>query len=93
MFFKGSRYENVATATIADEHGRTVRYKLMRVLGDEAPDGEHVVRQGVRIDQIAALRLGDPEKFWRLCDANRAAWPPELVAEVGRRLLVPSEDG
>ena len=93
MFFKGSRYENVGTASIVDERGRTLRYKLMRVIGDVTPEAEHVVRQGVRVDQVAALRLGDPERFWRLCDLNRVAWPPELVAEVGRRLLVPSEDG
>jgi len=49
--------------------------------------GEVRVRQGERLDQLAHRLLGDPEAFWRLCDANGAIWPEELEAE-GTRIRV-----
>jgi hypothetical protein len=38
---------------------------------------------------LTARALGDPEQFWRICDANNAMYPPDLVAEPGQRLRVP----
>ena len=35
--------------------------------------------QGDRLDNIAARYLGDPEQFWRICDANGAMRPDELT--------------
>ena len=40
---------------------------------------EHSVKEGDRLDNIAAHYLGDPEQFWRLCDANEAMQPDELT--------------
>ena len=40
--------------------------------------GTHQVTDGERLDVIAALLLGDPTQFWRLCDANLATRPEEL---------------
>ena len=40
---------------------------------------------GDRLDLITARTLGDPEQFWRICDANDALDPDDL-AEPGRRL-------
>ena len=54
---------------------------------------EHEVKAGERLDNIAADRLGDPEQFWRLCDANRALRPDELTEAPGRRLRVPLPEG
>jgi hypothetical protein len=53
---------------------------------------EHVVTQGERLDNITALYLGDPEQFWRLCDANAAMKPTELE-ELNRRLRITLPDG
>ena len=53
----------------------------------------HEVRPGERLDNIAARRLGDPEQYWRLCDANRALRPDELTELAGRRLRVPLPEG
>ncbi len=44
---------------------------------------------GDRLDLIAHRYLGDPELYWRICDANRALRPEELTAEPGRRLVIP----
>jgi len=49
---------------------------------------EHTVTQGDRLDNIAAKYLGDPEQFWRICDANRAMRPDELTETIGRRLRI-----
>ena len=54
---------------------------------------EHAVVEGDRLDNIAATYLGDPEQFWRLCDANRAMFPSELTDEVGRRLRITLPEG
>ena len=53
----------------------------------------HEVKAGERLDNIAAARLGDPEQFWRLCDANRAMRPDALTETPGRRLRVPLPEG
>jgi hypothetical protein len=50
---------------------------------------EHLITQGDRLDNITARYIGDPEQFWRVCDANNAMQPEELTAELGRRLIIP----
>src|SRR5258707_14263051 len=54
---------------------------------------EHTVTQGDRLDNIAAKYLGDPEQFWRICDANRAMRPDELTETIGRRLRITLPEG
>lgn len=49
--------------------------------------------RGDRLDNLAAQYLGDPELFWRLCDANSALHPEELTERVGRRLRVTLPEG
>ena len=47
---------------------------------------EHTVTGGDRLDNLAAHYFGDPELFWRICDANRALRPDDLTETAGRRL-------
>jgi hypothetical protein len=42
-----------------------------------------------RLDSIAATTLGAPELFWRICDANNALNPFDLMAHPGRVISVP----
>jgi len=49
----------------------------------------HKVTEGQRLDHLAALYIGDPEQFWRLCDANTEMRPDDLTAEIERRIRVP----
>ena len=86
-----SRYQGIETATFQTPDGKTVIFLRRRFL--PSPDDlsllqEHVVSYGERIDNIAALYLGDPEQFWRICDANGAMRPDELTETVGRRLRI-----
>jgi len=48
-----------------------------------------------RLDLIATNAFGDPEQFWRICDANDAMNPFDLTAEIGRllRVAVPTFEG
>lgn len=96
LFPPTSRYAGIETATIEDEEGRVTIYLSRRLLpGPErfALLLEHVVTQGERLDNIAALHLGDPEQFWRICDANRAMHPAGLTDQIGRRLRITLPEG
>lgn len=92
MFEPSSRYYSLETATCTLPDGRTVAYKRRRFL----PRGEEMdllvevtVTEGDRLDLIAFRTLGEPEIFWRICDANDAMNPFDLEAEPNRRLRVP----
>jgi hypothetical protein len=52
----------------------------------------HVVTAGERLDLIAARELGDPEGYWRICDANDAMRPDDLVT-VNRSLRITLPEG
>jgi hypothetical protein len=91
MFDHTSRYYRIETATYITHDGRTINYKRRRFL----PQGECLsllvevtVTDGDRLDLIANRTLGDPTQFWRICDANNAMNPFDLVAEPGRVLHV-----
>lgn len=90
-FSPTSRYSGIDTATLTTSTGKTVIYLRRRFV--PAPERfallqEHSITQGDRLDNITAQYLGDPEQFWRLCDANRAMHPNELTATIGRRLKI-----
>jgi hypothetical protein len=96
LFPPNSRYAGIETAMIQGADGRPVIYLRRRFV--PAPDKfallqEHVVAQGERLDNIAARYLGDPEQFWRLCDANAAMLPDELTETMGRRLRITLPEG
>ena len=93
MFFKGSRYENVATDSITNAAGQTVRFKNVRFIPDTPASAAVVVGQGERLDQISQRIYQDPELFWLIADANRATWPDDLVAVTGRTILIPASEG
>ena len=89
MFFRGSRYEPVPDAEMTTPEGRTIRYKRMRFIPETRGTFAHHVIDGERLDLISYQSYKDPEQFWRICDANLAMLPEELVEEPGRRLLIP----
>ncbi len=91
MFEPTSRYADLETVKMEVQNSRgeprVVSYKRRRFV----PSGvtmttlaEHTVAQGDRLDNLAARYVGDPEQFWRICDANDAGRPQELTEKVGR---------
>jgi hypothetical protein len=91
-----SRYYAVETTTLDTVDGRTIRYLRRRFVPPPerfALLEEHPVTQGERLDNITAQHLGDPEQFWRVCDANGAMRPDELTETPGRRLRITLPEG
>ncbi len=92
MFSHTSRYYSLETVTHTTTDGREIAYKRRRFLPNPAALqvlAEVVVTQGDRLDLITARTLGDPEHFWRVCDANNGMNPFDLTSEIGRRLRIP----
>jgi hypothetical protein len=92
MFFKGSRYEKVATNQITDPTGRVIVYKKIRFIPPTQGVVGYMVRQGDRLDLIANLSFRDAQRFWRICDANDSMWPDDLL-QIGKTLEIPSSEG
>lgn len=92
MFFKGSRYEKVATNQITDSTGRVIVYKKIRFIPPTPGMVGYTVQQQDRLDLVANLSFRDAQRFWRICDANDAMWPDDLLL-IGRTLEIPSSEG
>jgi len=95
-FSPTSRYYDTPTKTLALADGSNVVYLSRRFV----PPGSrfallstHTVTAGERMDIIAGSELGDPQAFWRICDANDAMRPDDLTAEIGRRLRITLPEG
>jgi hypothetical protein len=96
MFSMTSRYFSIPTAKIETPGGETVVYVRRRFVPPPerfALLQEHTVTQGERLDNITAHFLGDPEQFWRICDANGAMRPEELTETIGRKLRITLPEG
>lgn len=81
-FAENSRYRSITTATATLPDGRQVTFLTRRFVPqpeDLATLALHVVKRDDRLDRLAHQYLGDPELFWRICDANRALRPDELT--------------
>ena len=93
-----SRYYGSGTLTYVTPAGETITFLARRIVPQPgAPNfatiATHSVRQGDRLDLIAARYLGDPLIFWLICDANGAIEPQDLVTTVGRLLNITTPQG
>jgi hypothetical protein len=82
----------VPVLTHSTPDGRELAYLVRRLVPPPERFGTlaiHLVVQSDRLDLIAERYLGDPEQYWKLCDANRAHRPDELIETPGRRLRIP----
>ena len=91
LFASTSRYYGLPVETFVLANGNMVAYVTRRFV--PAPERFqtlqlHTVTQGERLDNIAATFLGDPDLFWRLCDANRAMRPESLTDKPGGTLRI-----
>jgi hypothetical protein len=91
-----SRYYGIAVAQWTRSDGQPIAYVRRRMV--PPPDRFvtlrlHAVAEGDRLDNLAAVYLGDPQQYWRLCDANAAMRPDELIEAVGRALRITLPEG
>lgn len=93
-----SRYYGSSTLTYSASGGQTITYLARRFVPQPgAPNfatvAQHIVRQGDRLDLLAAKYLADPLIFWLICDANGAIRPNNLVDTPGRVLKITTPQG
>jgi hypothetical protein len=91
-----SRYSGIETTTLVTVKGKTIVYLQRRFI--PSPERfsliqEHTVTINERLDNITAKYLGDPEQFWRICDANNVMKPDELVETTGRKIRITLPEG
>jgi hypothetical protein len=95
-FPPASRYFEIETAKWATAEGKAIVYVRRRFLPPADRFElllEHSVVQGDRLDNVTANYLGDPEQFWRVCDANNAMEPDELTATIGGKIRITLPEG
>jgi hypothetical protein len=79
MFDPKSRYASLPTYVVTDRRGRSVAVVPVPPDPGEALLGIHVLRQGQRLDLLAAQYLADPSAFWRICERNGVMLPEALT--------------
>jgi len=80
LYEKNSRYMQYADVVeIVDDKGRTVKRVGRARAADEIELGEHIRRDGQRLDHLANYYLRDPHGFWRICELNNAMLPDALA--------------
>lgn len=93
-----SRYYRSSTQTYTTPTGQSITYLTRRFVPQPgAPNfatvAQYTVKQGDRLDLIAAKYLGDPLIFWLICDANGATRPNALVETTGAVLKITAPQG
>jgi hypothetical protein len=79
MFDPKSRYANLPTYTVTDHRGRQVAVLPVPPAPHDPLLGIHVLRQGERIDHLAARYLDDPAGYWRIDERNDVMLPEDLT--------------
>lgn len=94
-FPANSRYQGIDTAELKMPDGTVVYLRRRFLPSPESLTTQqlHTVALGDRLDNLAAQYLGDPELFWRLCDANEAMRPWDLLETPGLRLRIALPEG
>ncbi len=96
LFPPNSRYRGIDTASLTAVDGRTIVFLKRRFVPPPerfALLQEYTVVEGDRLDNLAAKYVGDPERFWQICDANAAMRPEELTEIIGRVLRITLPEG
>jgi hypothetical protein len=93
-----SRYHGSSTLSYTAPDGQTYTYLARRFVPQPgtpnfATVARHTVKQGDRLDLLAATYLGDPLMFWLICDANGSIRPDDLVATPGTVIKITMPQG
>ncbi|MEA3189694.1 MAG: hypothetical protein QOD77_276 [Thermoplasmata archaeon] len=90
--YPGSRYAHAARRLHDGPAGATP-YLDLRIIRTPPPRDHHIVQDGERTDLVASRHFADPERYWRICDAQLVFWPEDLVARPGRAIRIPGPEG
>lgn len=73
------RHASIYEAT--DRRGRTVQALTPAVVPAQNELGEHILRQGQRLDHLAHFYIKDPNGFWRIADHNGKVLPDAVLQQ------------
>lgn len=77
-----SRYlKHASTYAAHDRRGRTVQALTPALPPPQPKLGEHLRKQGQRLDHLANHYLSDPNGFWRLAEMNGAMRPDGVLQQ------------
>jgi hypothetical protein len=80
VFDEKSRYvKNASTYAVTDRRGRTVVALTVAEKPVQTLLGEHLRKEGQRLDHLASFYLEDPNGFWRICELNDLMLPDALA--------------
>jgi len=91
-FSVNSRYHAMALREHTLPDGTTVTFvgrRIIPAMSRYRALDRHRTIDNERIDALAASFFGDPELYWRICDANGDAEPAGATKPVGRLLIIP----
>lgn len=86
-----SRYAKADMLIVTDSRGRSVTAVMPPDVPDQPLLGYHVLRQGERIEHLAARYIGDPDGFWRICFINGVMFAEQLTEAA--EVAVPGKGG
>ena len=95
-FSPSSRYYGLEVNSIETPTQGEVSYVKRRFISQ--PENfqtirEHTVSENERLDNITYQHLGDPEQFWRICDANAVMIPNDLTKTIGSKIRITMPEG
>jgi hypothetical protein len=89
-FDRNSRYVKYAKVyQTTDRRGRPVQALGPAEIPDQRELGEHLRKDGQRLDHLAAHYLDDPTAFWRIAKINDAMSADVLIDR--RRIRIPTK--
>ena len=81
-FDSKSRYVKYATRyEVQDRRGRTAIALTPALPPEQTELGEHLRKQGQRLDHLANYYLSDPNGFWRVAEINDAVLPDAVLTQ------------
>jgi hypothetical protein len=89
IFDPDSRYAKNQTYEVQDRRGRRVVALTVAAKPEQGQLGDHLLKEGQRLDHLANFYLEDPNGFWRIAEHNDAMLP-DALAEVDV-IKVPTE--
>jgi hypothetical protein len=79
MFSRISRYVALPDIVATDARGRTLLSKTLRPLPQVTGTFRHTVEEADRLDHLAYKYYAQPQRWWRLADANPEFLSPQAL--------------
>jgi hypothetical protein len=95
-FSPSSRYYTIPVVSLTTSAGESVPYIKRRFVPQAdsfATLQLYTVKQADRLDNIAYQFIGDPERFWQICDANSELEPGEITEQPGNTIRITLPQG